>query len=43
LQVYESGERIATRDAQGERVYLDDSQRAAEIERTRKFIADKCK
>ena len=43
LQVYESGERIATRDAQGERVYLDDSQRAAEIERTRKFIAETCK
>lgn len=43
LQVYESGERIATRDAQGERVYLDDSQRAAEIERTRKFITDNCK
>lgn len=43
LQVLESGERVASRDAQGERVYMDDSQRATEIERTRKFIADTCK
>lgn len=43
LQVFESGERIATRDAQGERVYLDDSQRASEIVRLRKLIAEACK
>lgn len=43
LQVLESGERVVTRDAQGERVYIEDSQRAAEIDRARKFVADNCK
>lgn len=43
LQLLESGERIATRDAQGERVFIEDDQRAAEIERTRKYIAEVCK
>lgn len=43
LQVLESGERVATRDAQGERVFIVDEQRDAEIERTRKYIAEACK
>ena len=43
LQLLESGERIATRDEKGERVYMDDNQRAAEIERTRKLVAEACK
>lgn len=43
LQLLESGERIATRDEKGERVYMDDAQRAVEIERTRKLVAEACK
>ena len=43
LQALESGERVAMRDAQGERMYLDDEQRAAEIARTRKAISDICR
>ncbi len=43
LQSLESGERIASRDAQGERVYMDDDQRAAEIARTRKAVSDLCR
>jgi len=43
LQALESGERITTRDANGERAYLDDAQRAAEIDRARKYLAQTCK
>ena len=43
LQVFESGERVATRDDKGERVFLDDNQRAAEAERARKSVNDLCK
>jgi hypothetical protein len=43
LQLLESGERIATRDAQGEHAFMEDDQRAAEIGRARKFIAEVCK
>jgi hypothetical protein len=43
LAALESGERIATRDDKGERVFIDDSARAAETDRTRKFIAETCK
>ncbi len=43
LQIFESGERVATRDENGERVYLDDNQRAAEAERARKAVSELCK
>lgn len=43
LRMLESGERIALRDEKGERVFLEDMQRAAEIERTRRMIADACR
>lgn len=43
LQALESGERLASRDAQGERVYLEDDQRAAETVRARKAVNDLCK
>lgn len=43
LAALESGQRIARFNAQGEREYLDDAQRAAEVERTRKAVADNCK
>lgn len=43
LQVFESGERVASRDEKGERFFLSDDQRAAELERTRKFVAEACR
>ncbi len=43
LQMLESGERVAVRDDKGERSFMEDNQRAAEIDRTRKFIAENCK
>lgn len=39
----ESGERIATRDANGERVFLDDAQREQEIGRMRQAEQNFCK
>ncbi len=42
LQLLESGERLATRDAQGERVFVEDDQRTAEIARTRKYLSEAC-
>lgn len=41
--VLESGERLAVRNAQGEREFLDDSQRQQEIERGRKTVQEWCK
>lgn len=43
LQVLESGERVTMRDEKGELVFIEDEQRAAEINRTRKHIAEACK
>lgn len=43
LRQLQSGERVATTDAAGERVYLDDSQRARDTERAQKSVADWCK
>lgn len=43
LQVLESGERLAMRDSAGERYFLDDTQRAQEIERTRQAVQANCK
>ncbi len=42
LRSLEDGVRIARSDAQGNREYLDDNQRAAEIARTREMIARDC-
>lgn len=43
LNLLESGERIATIDTKGERKYMEDSERAAEIVRYRKLINEACK
>lgn len=43
LRMLESGERVALRDEKGERAFLEDAQRTAEIERTRRIIADVCR
>lgn len=43
LTALESGQRVSRFNAQGEREYLDDAQRAAEVERTQKIVADSCK
>lgn len=42
LAALESGQRVARFNAQGEREFLDDAQRSAEVERTRKIISDSC-
>lgn len=42
LAALESGQRVARFNAQGEREFLDDAQRTAEVERTRKIIAESC-
>ncbi len=43
LQILESGQRMATVDAAGERRILEDSERQAEAERARRAVADNCK
>ena len=43
LRSLESGERIALRDEKGERYFLDDAQRAQEIEKARKAAQESCK
>ncbi|MBL8471257.1 MAG: DUF4124 domain-containing protein [Rhodocyclaceae bacterium] len=43
LRTLESGERVVRHDANGERSFLDDEQRAADIARTKKAIQDFCK
>ncbi|HSQ09006.1 MAG TPA: DUF4124 domain-containing protein [Burkholderiaceae bacterium] len=42
LKGIEEGQRIVRSDASGNREYLDDSQRAAEAERTRKIVQSSC-
>jgi Domain of unknown function (DUF4124) len=42
LRAIEEGHRIERTNASGEREFLDDSQRAAEAERTRKMIQSTC-
>ena len=42
LKAVENGQRIARTDASGNREFLDDSQRAAEAERTRKIVQSAC-
>ena len=43
LRQLQSGERVATTNAAGERVYLDDAQRARDTERVQKAVSDWCK
>jgi len=43
LEIMESGERVAVRDEKGERVFLEDSQRAAETDRARKAVSELCR
>ena len=43
LEVLESGERIALRNDQGERYYLDDSQRQQEAAKARQVMQASCK
>ena len=43
LQAMESGERVAMRDARGERYFLDDSQRQQETARIRQTVQSNCK
>lgn len=43
LRTLETGQRIATVNAAGERVFLDDDQRAAAQARAQKAVADWCK
>jgi hypothetical protein len=42
LRAIEDGNRIERTNASGEREYLDDAQRAAEAERTRKLVQATC-
>jgi hypothetical protein len=43
LQALESGQRIATQDDKGERSFVDETQRAKEMERARKIASENCK
>jgi hypothetical protein len=43
LAALESGQRIARFNEKGEREFLEDAQRATEVERMRKVVADACK
>jgi hypothetical protein len=42
LRVLESGQKYSRTDARGERYYLEDDQRAAEIAKARKLVGDWC-
>jgi hypothetical protein len=43
LRQLESGQRIASVNAQGERVFIDDSERAAQTQRAQKAVSEHCK
>lgn len=43
LRDLQSGARITRTNEQGERVFMDDAQRQAEVERTRTLVASECK
>ena len=43
LRQLQSGERVSTTNAAGERAYLDDAQRAKDTERVQKAVSDWCK
>ena len=42
LRLLQSGQRVSTLNAAGERVYLDDAQRSAETARAQKAVSDWC-
>lgn len=42
-QILESGERVALRDSQGERYFLDDRQREAELVKVRESVQANCR
>ena len=42
LRTLQSGQRVMTTNAAGERVFVDDDQRAAQISRAQKAVADWC-
>jgi hypothetical protein len=43
LRLLQSGQRVSTTNAAGERVFIDDAQRAQQIERTQRAVAEWCK
>jgi len=43
LRSLQSGQRISSTNAAGERVFIDDAERAKEIERTQRAVNDWCK
>jgi len=43
LRTLQSGQRVSTTNAAGERVFIDDAQRAKEIERAQRLVSDWCK
>ena len=43
LRTLQSGQRVMTTNAAGERVYVDDDQRAAQVTRAQQAVADWCK
>jgi len=43
LRSLQSGQRISSTNAAGERIFIDDEQRAKEIERTQRAVNDWCK
>jgi hypothetical protein len=43
LRILESGQRVSTVNAAGEKVYLDDDQRAAQMARAQKAVSDWCR
>jgi len=43
LRTLQSGQRISTTNAAGERVFIDDEERAKEIERTQRAVNEWCK
>ena len=43
LRTLQSGQRISTTNADGERVFIDDEQRAKDIERAQRAVTESCK
>lgn len=43
LRMLQSGQRVSTTNAAGERIFIDDAQRAREIERTQRSVSEWCK
>ena len=43
LRLLQSGQRVSTTNAAGERVFIDDAQRAHQIERTQRAVSEWCK